>query len=527
MVDIDRTHLHPVLARIAHDLGGSVEAHGLAVQKSAGEDIRVMVLQPRGNVDQEGEAGRVALRKAVVAEPLDLLETAFGEVPLVPPPHHPLHELVAEAVNGAVVAEAGHGPAQLVRLGRAEPGPDDGDLHRLLLEEGHAQGLSQHLAQFLGRIPHRLHAPAPAQIGVNHVALDRPRTHDRHLDHQIVESGRLQPGQHRHLGPALDLEHAHRVRPLDHLVDPRILRGHIPEGVADAVVPLQQLERAADAGEHAQPQHIHLDEPQRLQIILVPLDHRAVFHGGVLDGNDLAQRLAGDDEPARVLGQVAWETVQLLGQFQGQAQAPVRGIKPFLPGSLLAHRLRPDRSHGEQPVDRVLAEPHGPAGVAQCAAHAIGHHRRGQPGPLAAVLAVDVLDDLLAAIVLEIHVDVGHLAPLGGDEALEQQVDAIRVDRGDLQAVAHRRVGGRTASLAQDAHAAGGPYDVGHGEEIGGVFQLADESQLVFEGRPHLGGDALGIAPGRAFPGQDLKLLLGRAALADHLLGVFVAQFSK
>ena len=524
MVDIHRTHLHPVPARIADDLGGRVEAHGLTVQEGAGEDLRVMVLEPRGDVDQERETGRMALREAVVAKPLDLFEAALGELPLVSPLHHPLHEFVAEAMDGAVVAEAGHGPAQPVRLGRAESGPDDGDLHCLLLEKGHAQGLPQHLAQLFGRIPHRFHAPAPTQIGMNHVPLDGPRTHDRHLDHQIVERGRLQPGKHRHLRAALDLEHADRVRLLDHAVDPRILRGHVPQGVTDAVVRLQQLEGAADAGEHAEPQNIHFDEPQRLEVILVPLDHRAVLHGGVLDGNDLAQRPAGDDEPARVLGQMAGEAVEFTGQFQGQAQAPVLRVESLLPGALLVHRFRPARGHGEQPVDRVLAEPHGPAGVAQRAAHTVAHHRRGQSGPLPSVLAVDVLDHLLAAVVLEVHVDIGHFVTLGGDEALEQQVDAVRVDGSDLQAVAHRRVGGRAASLAQDVLAAGGPDDVGHGEEIRGVLQLADKRQFVLERRPHPGGDALGIAPGRALPGQDLELPLGRAAFADHFIGVLVAQ---
>ena len=466
----------------------------------------------------------MAFREAVVAEPLDLPEAALGELPVVSPPHHPIHELVAEAMDGAVVAKAGHGPAQLVGFGRAESGPDDGDLHRLLLEEGHAQCLPQHLAQLFGGILHRLDAPSPAQVGVDHVPLDGPRTHDRHFDDQVVEGGRLQPGEHRHLRPALDLEHADRVRPLDHPVHPRILRGHVPQGVADAVVRLQQLEGTPDAGEHAEPQHVHLDEPQRLEIVLVPLDHRAVVHGRVLDGNDLAQRPAGDDEPARVLGQMAGEAVQFPGQLQGQAQAPVRRIESLLAGALLVHRLRPHRSHGEQPVDRVLAQPHGPAGVAQGAAHAVGHHRRGQPGPFPAVLAVDVLDDLLAALVLEVHVDVGHFAPLGGDEALEQQVDAVRIDRSDLQAVAHRRVGGRAAPLAQDAQAAGGPDNVGDGEEVRGELQFTDERQLVFEGRPHPGGDALGIAPGRALPGHNLQLPLGCAAFTHHLLGVFVAQ---
>ncbi len=47
---------------------------------------------------------------------------------------------------------------------------------------------------------------------------------------------------------------------------------------------------------------------------------------------------------------------------------------------------------------------------------------RGDAGVLAAVFAVDVLDHLLAPLVLEIDVDVGRLVALRRDEALEQEV---------------------------------------------------------------------------------------------------------
>ena len=58
---------------------------------------------------------------------------------------------------------------------------------------------------------------------------------------------------------------------------------------------------------------------------------------------------------------------------------------------------------------------------------------------MAAVAAVDVLDHLLAPLVLEIDVDVRRLAALGGDEALEQEIDARGIDLGDAEAVADRR----------------------------------------------------------------------------------------
>ena len=45
-VDIHRAHFDAVLARIPHDLGGGVEAHGLGVQERAGEGVGVVALEP-------------------------------------------------------------------------------------------------------------------------------------------------------------------------------------------------------------------------------------------------------------------------------------------------------------------------------------------------------------------------------------------------------------------------------------------------------------------------------------------------
>ena len=64
---------------IADDLGGGVEAHRLAVEQGAGEVGGVVVLDPGGGVDQQGEGGGVAFGEAVFAEAADLHEAVFGE----------------------------------------------------------------------------------------------------------------------------------------------------------------------------------------------------------------------------------------------------------------------------------------------------------------------------------------------------------------------------------------------------------------------------------------------------------------
>ena len=516
-----------MVARVAHELRRRVEAHRLTVQERAREDRRIVALQPRRDVGQLREAGGVALRKAVLAESLDLAEAALGEVAGVAAADHAVDELVTEAVDRARIAEAGHGPPQLVGFGWREPRRDDGDPHDLFLEQWHAQRLPQHLAQLFGRVLDRLASLPPAQVGVDHVALDRSRAHDRHLDDQVVEGGRLQPGQHRHLGAAFDLENPDGVATLDHPVRGRVLLRHALQRVAKAVLLLEQGEGLADAREHPEPEHVDLDQTQSLQVVLVPFDHRPVRHGGVLDGDDLAQRPARYDEAACVLGQVSREPAQLAREFHGERQTPVGGVEALFAGPFLAHRPRPPRDHGEQPPDHVLAQAHRLAHVAQRAPCAVGDDRRGQPGPVAPVLAVDVLDDLFAALVLEVDIDVGHLVALGGDEALEEQIDLRGIDRGDAETVAHRGVGGGTAALAEDAQFAGLAHDVLDGQEVGLVFELGDQRQFVFDCRTDLGRNAVRVAPGGARPSEFGQRFAWRAAVAGDLVGVFVAEFGE
>ncbi len=104
-----------------------------------------------------------------------------------------------------------------------------------------------------------------------------------------------------------------------------------------------------------------------------------------------------------------------------------------------------------QPVHLRQIQPESLADVAQRRARPVADHRRRQRRAVAAVFPIDVLDHLLAALMLEVDVDVGRLVALARNEALEQHLDARWIDFGDAEAIAHRRVGRRAASLAEDA----------------------------------------------------------------------------
>src|SRR5207248_8021618 len=79
-IDVGRAHLDAVLTRIADDLRRRVKPHRLRVEQCAGEDIGMKAFDPGRDIDEESKARRVAFRKPVGAEPLDLVEAAGREI---------------------------------------------------------------------------------------------------------------------------------------------------------------------------------------------------------------------------------------------------------------------------------------------------------------------------------------------------------------------------------------------------------------------------------------------------------------
>ncbi len=185
-------------------------------------------------------------------------------------------------------------------------------------------------------------------------------------------------------------------------------------------------------------------------------------------------------------------------------QPPVVGVEPDLAHPLVfepAGREEPPELRGER-ADRVARQAHRGADLADGALAAIMDDRRAKARAVAAIGLVDVLDHLLAALMFEIDVDVGRLVARLGHEALEDHGADLGRDGGDAQRIADHGIGRRPAPLAEDAALAGKGDDVAHGEEVGFVFQLADEVELMGEHGLHLVGGAVGIAPSRARHGR-------------------------
>src|SRR5205823_12660670 len=70
---------------------------------------------------------------------------------------------------------------------------------------------SEHRLESRVEISDRFFFGAAIEIGMNHVALNRPWPNDRDFDHDVVKTFWFHPRERRHLGAALDLEYADRV----------------------------------------------------------------------------------------------------------------------------------------------------------------------------------------------------------------------------------------------------------------------------------------------------------------------------
>src|SRR5215471_13681789 len=133
----------------------------------------------------------MAFGESVTAETFELPEGLLGKIPLVTVRHHARDQLFTKFGDAAGMLECGHGAAELVCFAWREARTFDRDAHRLFLEQWHSQRLAEHAFKLRLGIDDLLLSLSASQIGMDHVALDRARPHDRNLDDKVIESARL------------------------------------------------------------------------------------------------------------------------------------------------------------------------------------------------------------------------------------------------------------------------------------------------------------------------------------------------
>ena len=142
---------------------------------------------------------------------------------------------------------------------------------------------------------------------------------------------------------------------------------------------------------------------------------------------------------------------------------------------------------------------------------------------LGTVELANVFHDLEAPLIVEVHIDIGHLGTLRGQEPLEHQAVLERVERGDVHGVGDDSAGGRaTARADADAVVLGPLHVLGNDQKVGGKALVADD--LVFVLKALFDVDATDLARG---PVVTVVLAQALLALAAELALVRLAGIEQ
>ena len=196
-----------------------------------------------------------------------------------------------------------HRLAQHVGLRQREAGQRLRDQHHLFLIGDDAVGVAEDRFELLEVVLDLLGALLPRDVVVHHARLQRAGTIERVERDQVVEAiGSRLAQQLAHAG-RLELEDAERGALLEHLVGLRVVQRHVVDVEHDILGPLDLLERVVDERERAQPQEVHLQQADTLDLLHVPLGDDFVPRP-LVERRVVGDRTGRDDDAGGVDGGV-------------------------------------------------------------------------------------------------------------------------------------------------------------------------------------------------------------------------------
>ena len=423
--------------------------------------------------------------EAVAREFRHQLEDIFGAAPLDAVADRALDEALLLRRH-LLLDLLAHGAPKQVGLAEREAGEHLGDLHHLLLVDDDAVGLAEdrrdHVVQALDAL-----APVLAvHIGVD--VVHRARAVQRHDGDDVLEAVGLELPERIAHALTFELEHADRVALLQQRERRRVVERQLG-GIDVDTAPGNQLPRRLDHGERLEAEEIELHQPRGFGPFHAELGCRQLRARIAVERHEVDQRPVGDDH-ARGMGRgVAVKTLEPLADIE-QLRHDRLGVARLLQPRLGGDGLRQGDGIGgvhrhelAEPIDLAVGHLQHAADVAQHRARLelaegddVGHAMR-------AVAFAHIGDHLVAAVLAEVDVEIGHRHALWIEEALEQQPEADRIEIGDGERISDERARAGAAT-GPDGDAFGlGPFDeVGDDQEVALIVHAGDDIEL--EGEP-------------------------------------------
>ena len=222
-----------------------------------------------------------------------------------------------------------------------------------------------------------------------------------------------------------------------------------------------QVDRIVQRREHSQPEQVELHQTDCGTVVFVPLQNAPILHPRPFGGTHVGDGTVADHHATGMDTQMSWHAEDLTGQV---GDLRWRLVGQTAPGVLLTGAVAECPGH-----------------VADRRAASIGDDVGHLGAVVTPVTPVHVLDGLLTSIGFDVHVDVGWAVAFRGEEPLEKQLVGHRVDVGDPQRVANRRIGRTPPALTQDVVGLAEVDDVGDHQEVTGEIERLDDRQLVLD----------------------------------------------
>ena len=381
-----------------------------------------------------------------------------------------------------------------VRFALGEAAHLDGDEHNLLLVDHGAVGFAQDVVQAVVVGDRRLLAVHTVDVGRDHAGAQRARAVQSDQCHDVLVLGGLHVlDRGRHAG-GLDLEDAGGVTGAHELKDLGIVKGNLFLFDVDAEVLFDVCLGLGDNRQRTQAQEVHLEQAHVGNGMALVLGNLDAALGVELGGHVLVDGVTADQNGARVHALATGEALDRKRRVDDAAGVVVLfiglgkiGVKQILfAGLFVEHLLELDlgvaRNHLGQTlahVDRVVQNARG---VVDGLLGLDGRVGDNVGDLLGAVELPNVLHNLEATLIVEVHIDIGHLGTLRGQEPLEHQAVLERVERGDVHGVGDDSACSGTAAGADTDAVVLCPLDVlRDDQEVRGKALVADYLVFVFE----------------------------------------------
>ena len=423
-VDIGRQHWRAVVVA-----AGDVADQAIGVAHVTGQHcrhvlVRVMRLQVSRAHNQDRVRSRMRFVERVLCELLGIVPDLLGDLKRVPVLDRAVVPILLQHAHDVELLLA-HCLAQLICLAGGKAAHDHGHLHDLLLVHHGAVGFLEHRTKSFVVVMYGRLAACYLNVVVNHAGLQRARTIQGDRSHDVTKPFRWQAREQADVQATLNLEQTVHVT-RTHERERRLIVGG--DLLGNDIAARGHLHVTARAREHAQrskAKEVHLQQAQVRRVMTVVLRDDAAALGIALDRHMVGHRVSADDGCARMHALAAHVTLDGLRRIHDRLDV-LFGVVGLLQIGIGVQRLLDG--------DAQLVADH----LADLIAYAVGiiKHARGiahgvlrlqlaerdnARNMIGAIHLANMLDNLLATLILEVAVDIWHLHAFRGKESLKQQ----------------------------------------------------------------------------------------------------------